>query len=334
MSKYKIGIIVTWFGVLPSYFNAWLQSVEKNNDVDFLCFFDHAFESKSKNIIIHQISFSQMIDLCSKKMDRKVDFKNSYKFCDARPFFGIIFNDYIENYDFWGYCDIDLMFGNIRKFITDDILAKNERIFQYGHLSIFKNCYKMNHLYSLNGGIYSMDEIFLGKAKTTPEEYFGLNRICQKNNIPWYTKVIFADFSAKYHDRLNLNHGLINYDKQIFIWDDGHAYRYYKLNNRIVRDEFIYMHWQKKKPVIIGDIESTSSSIICPTKIISINTPIKIDELKFEDYNPVLSERQLHIEESNYRKKKINDFLKSNLSTKKIWLRQIMYRILENRLYQ
>ena len=42
-------------------------------------------------------------------------------------------------YDFWGYCDIDLIFGNIRKFITDDILDKYDKILSRGHFTLFRN---------------------------------------------------------------------------------------------------------------------------------------------------------------------------------------------------
>lgn len=177
MEKYKIGIVVTWFGSLPGYFPAWLKSAEANKDVDFLVFCDHEVKSASENIHIQKMSFEETIALCERKMHRKVNFANAYKFCDARLFFGIIYEDYLKDYDFWGYCDIDLVFGNIRHFITDELLNQYDRFFQYGHLCLYRNSQEMNHLYELPGGIYSLQEIFEGTAKTTPEEYSGANRI-------------------------------------------------------------------------------------------------------------------------------------------------------------
>ena len=38
--------------------------------------------------------------------------------------FGHIFSDYLVGYDFWGYGDIDLIYGNISKFITRDMLEQ------------------------------------------------------------------------------------------------------------------------------------------------------------------------------------------------------------------
>lgn len=39
-----------------------------------------------------------------------------------------MFQEYIKDYDFWGHCDADLIFGDIRKFVTDDILNKYDRL--------------------------------------------------------------------------------------------------------------------------------------------------------------------------------------------------------------
>jgi len=39
-----------------------------------------------------------------------------------------IFQDYIKNYDFWGYCDIDIIFGNIRTFMTNELLNEYDVI--------------------------------------------------------------------------------------------------------------------------------------------------------------------------------------------------------------
>ena len=38
--KYSIGVIVCYFGCFPPYFNLWLKSCERNNDIDFLIYSD------------------------------------------------------------------------------------------------------------------------------------------------------------------------------------------------------------------------------------------------------------------------------------------------------
>lgn len=42
--------------------------------------------------------------------------------CDYKPTYGLAFKKWLGKYDFWGYCDFDLLLGNLRKFFTDEVL--------------------------------------------------------------------------------------------------------------------------------------------------------------------------------------------------------------------
>jgi hypothetical protein len=66
--------------------------------------------------------------LACEKLGFGVNIKHSYKLCDFKPAYGFIFFELIENYDFWGYCDIDIIFGSIRDFITKEILESHDLI--------------------------------------------------------------------------------------------------------------------------------------------------------------------------------------------------------------
>lgn len=331
MSKYSIAVIVTWFGTLPPYFSAWIESAERNSDIDFLIFSDCDIVSESANIKFSRMSLADTIKMFESKLNRNINIKNSYKFCDCRAFFGLAYADYLKNYDFWGYCDIDLVFGDIREFLTDDILSKYDRFYQYGHLCIFRNCERMNHLYDLPGGIYKENEIFLGEAKTTLEEHLGLNRICEKNDISWYTQVDFADFAIKYPYRLEAKHGVQNYANQIFVWHNGEAKRFYRNNGKVEEDKYIYMHWQKRKPVIEGKIESDSYLVLCGNKILALPGTTDISSLDFSIYNPNPTASERKKCKRQYRKKKITEFRKASMATKKIWLRQKVYKLIDGK---
>ena len=53
-----------------------------------------------------------------------------------------------HNKCYWGHCDVDLIWGDIRKFVTDDVLTKYKRIFSRGHCSIYENSSEVNAVYS------------------------------------------------------------------------------------------------------------------------------------------------------------------------------------------
>lgn len=45
--------------------------------------------------------------------------------------------DFAQGYDFWGYCDCDLVFGDIRKFARESILERSEKFLGQGHFALF-----------------------------------------------------------------------------------------------------------------------------------------------------------------------------------------------------
>ena len=82
----------------------------------------------------------------------------AYKLCDFRPAFAIIFADLVRDYDFWGYGDNDLVFGDVATFITPELLA-NKDVLSFkkqhlqGPLTFFRNVETVNNLFR-DGGEY------------------------------------------------------------------------------------------------------------------------------------------------------------------------------------
>ena len=61
-----------------------------------------------------------------------------------------------------------------------------------------------------------------------------------------FEKRIFADISMIYK-RFRLALDDKNYDKQIFYWENGKVYRSYYLDKDLHKEEFIYIHFKKRK---------------------------------------------------------------------------------------
>jgi len=73
-----------------------------------------------------------------------INIEKYYKLCDFKPAYGLIYKEFISTYDFWGYCDIDTIWGNIRLFMPNDILERYYVIsarhdYLTGSFTIFKN---------------------------------------------------------------------------------------------------------------------------------------------------------------------------------------------------
>ena len=98
------------------------------------------------------MTLSDFNELASEKLGFPIKLPAPYKLCDFRPAFRIIFESFLEPYDFWGYGDLDLIYGNIRRFLTDDVLDQHDVItsaeeLMAGHFSLFRNSEKTNRLF-------------------------------------------------------------------------------------------------------------------------------------------------------------------------------------------
>ena len=251
----KLGIIICYFGKLPNYYKIWEYSCGKNQDIDFLLFTDQKIISKYHNVKIINLSLEDLNERIIQKLGLRINIDKPYKLCDFRPAYGQIFAEYLTEYDFWGHCDLDQIFGNIRNFITEDILEKYDRIQDRGHLSLYRNVDKMNTLYKKRGAIYNYKKVFTTNFNYAFDEFTGINRICKRNKVKCYNKIKIADI-----DRRFSNYKLVgnkNYELQVFYWEDGNLKRaYVNLDNNIMEDEFCYLHFQKKNPNINMDLDN------------------------------------------------------------------------------
>lgn len=146
----SIAIIVCYFGELPWYFRYFLHSCKFNPTIDFIFISDTTdLELLPANVNHIHKTLADINILSSRKLNFQTHIENGYKFCDFKPAYGFLFSDLIEGYDFWGQSDIDLIFGDIRNFMTDDVLDMNDYIsmrhdFPTGCFSLFRNNTTMN----------------------------------------------------------------------------------------------------------------------------------------------------------------------------------------------
>jgi len=146
--------IITFIGNYPWYFPYFLRSCRYNPTVDFLIFTGNqdTLIHLPPNVKIIPYSIEQFKADASKKLGFKIAIERGYKLCDFKPAYGYIFQDYIKDYDFWGYCDVDVIFGNIRSFMTDDVLNEYDIIsarhdYLTGCFSLYRNNPTMRELF-------------------------------------------------------------------------------------------------------------------------------------------------------------------------------------------
>lgn len=301
----KIAIIAVYYGKLPDYFDLWLLSCKYNPTVDFLVVTDGEICNLPENVKKLSVSFDELKNLVSEKIGQPCVLETPYKLCDYKPMYGLIFSDYLVGYDYWGHCDLDLIFGNLRKFFEEYHLNEYERFLHLGHLSLYKNTTESNHYFQLSGGNRDWREVISTNESCLFDEWNGTYVVFKKNNIPMFEKRIFADISMIYK-RFRLALDDVNYDYQVFYWENGGIYRTYWNGEKKETEEFIYIHFKRRKMERNNfDAKSVNAFFIGPDGF----SEKKIDDISKDDvsvYNfyPGAGEEQRELKRFKAQEKK------------------------------
>ena len=299
MSKYSICVIGVYFGNLPKYFNLWLKSCKHNPSIDFLIITDNELHNLPANVHSVKMTLDEMKERAEKAVGFEVVLDRPYKCCDYKIIYGLIFKDYLEKYDFWGHCDFDLIFGDIRHFATDDVLEKNDKIFDLGHLSLYRNTEAVNNRYKCNGTICpDYKATFTNTFITAIDEHSGIYQIYKKNNFPMYDERVFADIYSvfSHFSAVGLSEGI---KTQAFYWENGKVWLVYKDKNDIESKEVAYIHFQKRKfhSTLTDNVNSFYISSKGFTEKVTEGIPTVSEINAINPYHPVV-----HIIESFKRK--------------------------------
>ncbi len=242
----------------------------------------------------------------------------------------MIFSEDLEEYTHWGHCDIDLFFGSFEKFITDDMLEKYDKIFRYGHLSIFKNTQEINRrILDFKGSVFPAKTVLKNKEHYSFDEVTGIDRIYRKHKFPYYTEKPYIDISVRSNKAIRLNDADKNYENQAFSWENGRVLRYYEDGSEIKCDEWLYIHFQKKKMPLNGiDLHDGAFWITINGVMPKTETEITADVIS--QRNRKLTHEELKSENKSYKQRKMKDFFKKSFYEKYIHLKQRGVRALDS----
>lgn len=155
-------MIIPYFGKWPIWFEATMVSMAGNPSIHWLCPTDCELpENHPDNLKFLPITLKELNLQVNSIVGANVPL-TPRKFCDLKPAYGDIFSEFIKGYDFWGICDMDIIWGDIRTFITKDILDKFDIISSRkeaisGHFNLFRNTQSINQLYK---SIPNYEELF------------------------------------------------------------------------------------------------------------------------------------------------------------------------------
>lgn len=248
----KIAIVLTYFGTPKPYFKFFLESAAKNNTVDFF------FAGMDQKLIpnepnFHYIAFS----IFSFKRRLEEITKESgiviypYKSAEYRPAIGLIFDDILKDYDYWGYCDPDIILGNIRGILDKVLEEEYQRVLELGHFCLYKNEASINSFF-----LHRQDGKYVGRSFSYIshvqenchfDEMGGINQLWASFKLDkWYrNNLIFSDISFASLEMKNANYSFRN--RVFYKWDGGRLFEYLIKGKACYKKEMLYVHFQKRK---------------------------------------------------------------------------------------
>lgn len=265
----KCVLILPYFGRFNNYFPLFLRSCGVNPSIDFLVFTnDQTAYDYPKNMRVVPMTFAEFKANAAKKLGFEPCLPSPYKLCDFKPAYGLLFEEYLAGYDYWGHCDCDLIFGNLGKMLIPVLDQGYDKLFAAGHLTLYRNTPENNRRFMkpLRGC-----EIYR-EAFTTPTIYvFDENVACQRNPERLNVHTLFREdgaymFETDLSFNVNTEKGAITRTRYMpssqrfeavpkapfptrFYWSSQGLFSVGRREDRTVgvTGEYLYMHLQSRK---------------------------------------------------------------------------------------
>lgn len=280
----KCILILPYFGCFNNYFDLFLKSCKYNEMFDWLIITD----CKKKyilpdNVRVQHMSLGDLRERVEKKLGFKVCLNAPYKLCDYKPAYGLIFEELISEYDYWGHCDCDLIFGNMGKLLVPLLEKGYDKIFAAGHLTIYKNS-KENRLRFMSE--YHGDLIY--KEAFTTDEIFVFDEDCKykrnihsiflENNAKVYAKDLSMNASTEsgklirvYYDENDREWKKEPWKESRFYWNNGELIRitYDQNKGELEKEEYLYLHLQMRKMALRPQLMNSEIIEILPDRFVA-----------------------------------------------------------------
>lgn len=239
----SVRVIAAYFGPHPAYLPLVLRSMGANADIDWLLFTDRPVGRAPANVSVQLVAFAELSARIRAALGVDVCLERPYKLCDYRPAFGEIFADELAGYDFWGHCDLDVLFGRIRDHLPPAAFEADKILFQ-GNFALYRNTAEAARWYRHEVGKVSYRHAFARPAAMHFDEWAGIYYILRDLGVRcWHENVIFDLAFAQYRTRAL---SAASRGPRRYAWEDGEVAEYRVERGHVRRRTALLIHFQKR----------------------------------------------------------------------------------------
>jgi hypothetical protein len=215
-----------------------------------------SLENCPPNVRLSAVSYTDYCELIGRALNINFLPVKPYKLCDIRPALGLIHEDQLKGYDFWGYGDIDLVYGDLRAYFTAERLARYNLFSTHarrvsGHLCLLRNNEEMRSAFmrvkhwELNMGApehLAFDERAFSKVFLRHKNSPSWVRWIAGRFDPWLKCAELAEAYTTPNGKIQWTDGSRNYPTEWY-WQNG------KISNSFqdsrIYPYFHFMVWKK-----------------------------------------------------------------------------------------
>ena len=117
----RAAFLIPYFGTTPTWMLYFLESCRHNPRFTWILYGNLQLQSQPpENVVVVPATIDDFVQRVRHRLKLAIELPFPYKLCDFRACYGEIFQDLLSEYSYWGYCDIDLIFGDIAHFIDSN----------------------------------------------------------------------------------------------------------------------------------------------------------------------------------------------------------------------
>lgn len=278
----KCIFILPYFGKFNNYFDLFLKSCGMNQSYEWMIFTDDKSNyNYPSNVKVIYTTFEDLRKKFEEKLDINISLPKPYKLCDFKPTYGYVFSEYIEEYEYWGHCDCDLIFGNLEHLLTPLLEEGYDKLFAAGHLTIYKNNTGNNirFMKKYEGRILYKEFLTIPEICWFDEDWRldNVHSIFLESNSKVFTKSLALNPSGRYSSFVQREYNTstrkyqdVKYKNAIYVWNEGNLYQILpgSSSEKIDKREFLYMHFQRREMSIDKRILNRNCFRIVPNRFI------------------------------------------------------------------
>lgn len=267
----RFAVVVPYFGEFKPSAALFLNSCNRNPEIDWYIYTDCKVPENvvlGENIRWIETTLQDVHHLAETKLNRLVCLDRVYKLCDLKAFYGIIFQDDLAGYAYWGFGDVDVVYGRIVPYLERINYYAYDKINWMGHLCFVRNTPQCTQavLHSVPGTIEAGE--VLRREDNVGYDERDYNLKCRACGMKIYTGKWAADIDIYYwrmrcvdlktfHYLLNtkdIRYAPKNYARQMFALIDGRVYRVYVRHHAVHFEEFAYIHFRREVTIRLGNL--------------------------------------------------------------------------------